>query len=165
MDIKNHVAIVTGSGTGIGAAVALKLAGQGARVAVNYTKSLKEAEATLDAIKANGGEGMLAQGDVGNDDDCRRIAADVMQRWGRIDILVNNAGATVFADHANLDGLNADDFLRIYKINVVGSFQMIRAPAPRTCAPAASAASSTCRPWRACSASAHPSLTPHQKVR
>lgn len=130
MDIKNHVAIVTGSGTGIGAAVALKLAGQGARVAVNYTKSLKEAEATLDAIKTNGGEGMLAQGDVGNDEDCRRIAADVMQRWGRIDILVNNAGATVFADHANLDGLNADDFLRIYKINVVGSFQMIRACTP-----------------------------------
>ncbi len=130
MDMKNHVAIVTGSGTGIGAAVALRLAEAGVRVAVNYTKSLKEAEETLAAVKAKGADGMLAQGDVGNDDDCRRIASQVMAKWGRIDILVNNAGATVFADHANLDGLTSDDFVRIYKINVVGAFQMIRACTP-----------------------------------
>lgn len=130
MDMKNHVAIVTGSGTGIGAAVALRLADAGVRVAVNYTKSLKEAEETLAAVKAKGADGMLAQGDVGNDGDCRRIASQVMAKWGRIDILVNNAGATVFADHANLDGLTADDFVRIYKINVVGAFQMIRACTP-----------------------------------
>ncbi len=130
MDMKNHVAVVTGSGTGIGAAVALRLADAGVRVAVNYTKSLKEAEETLAAVKVKGADGMLAQGDVGNDDDCRRIASQVMAKWGRIDILVNNAGATVFADHANLDGLTSDDFVRIYKINVVGAFQMIRACTP-----------------------------------
>jgi 3-oxoacyl-[acyl-carrier protein] reductase len=130
MNMKDHVAIVTGSGTGIGAAVALRLAEAGVRVAVNYTKSLKEAEETLSSVKAKGVDAVLAQGDVGNDDDCRRIASQVADKWGRVDILVNNAGATVFADHANLDGLTADDFLRIYRINVVGSFQMIRACTP-----------------------------------
>ena len=74
---------------------------------------------------------MLAQGDVANDEDCRRIAKTAFDRWGRIDILVNNAGTTKFADHADLDALNADDFLNIYKVNVVGAFQMIRACAPQ----------------------------------
>ena len=127
MDLKNQVAIVTGSATGLGAAVALKLAAQGARVVVNYTKSVNEAEETLAQAKAKGADAMLAQGDVANDEDCRRIAKQTVDRWGRIDILVNNAGTTKFADHADLDALNADDFLNIYKINVVGAFQMIRA--------------------------------------
>jgi len=54
----------------------------------------------------------------------------VFDKWGRIDALVNNAGTTKFVDHANLDGLQADDFLRIYRVNVVGPFQMTRACAP-----------------------------------
>jgi 3-oxoacyl-[acyl-carrier protein] reductase len=131
MELKNQVAIVTGSATGIGAAVALKLAERGARVVINCTKSLKDAEETLGLAKAKGAEAILAQGDVASDDDCRRIAKQAVDRWGRIDILVNNAGTTKFADHADLDALNADDFLNIYKVNVVGAFQMIRACAPQ----------------------------------
>jgi 3-oxoacyl-[acyl-carrier protein] reductase len=130
MDLKNHVAVVTGSATGLGAAVAVKLAERGARVVVNYTKSVKEAEETLGLVKAKGAEGILAQGDVANDDDCRRIAKAAVDRWGRIDILVNNAGTTKFADHADLGALTADDFLGIYKVNVVGAYQMIRACQP-----------------------------------
>lgn len=130
MDIKNQVAVVTGSATGLGAAVALKLAAQGARIVVNYTKSVKEAEETLGQAKAKGADAMLAQGDVANDEDCRRIAKQAVDRWGRIDMLVNNAGTTKFADHADLEALNADDFLNIYKVNVVGAFQMIRACQP-----------------------------------
>lgn len=130
MDMKNQVAIVTGSATGLGAAVVLKLADQGARVVVNYTKSLKEAEETLGQVKAKGVDALLAQGDVASDDDCRRIVKQTVDKWGRVDILVNNAGTTKFADHADLDALNADDFLNIYKINVVGAFQMIRAAEP-----------------------------------
>jgi 3-oxoacyl-[acyl-carrier protein] reductase len=131
MELKNQVAIVTGSATGIGAAVALKLAERGARVVINCTKSLKDAEETLGLAKDKGAEAILAQGDVASDDDCRRIAKQAIDRWGRIDILVNNAGTTKFADHADLDALNADDFLAIYKVNVVGAFQMIRACAPQ----------------------------------
>lgn len=130
MDMKNQVAIVTGSATGLGAAVALRLADNGARVVINYTKSIKEAEETLGQAKAKGVEAHVAQGDVANDEDCRRIVKQTVDKWGRIDMLVNNAGTTKFADHADLNALSAEDFLNIYKVNVVGAFQMIRACEP-----------------------------------
>ena len=70
------------------------------------------------------------QADVGDDAACRRLAQAALDKWGRIDALVNNAGTTKFVKHADLDGLSADDFLRIYRLNVVGPFQMARACAP-----------------------------------
>lgn len=130
MTLKDKVSIVTGSATGLGAAVAMKLAERGSRVVINYTKSEKEAKETLAAVKAKGVDAILAQGDVGNDEDCRRLAKAAVDRWGRIDVLVNNAGTTQFANHADLDALQADDFLWIYRVNVVGAYQMIRASAP-----------------------------------
>ncbi|MDX5366511.1 MAG: glucose 1-dehydrogenase [Alphaproteobacteria bacterium] len=128
--LKDKIAIVTGSATGLGAAVALQLAEKGCNVVINYTKSEKEAKETLAACQAKGVEAILAQGDVGEDADCRRIVDETVKKWGRVDVLVNNAGGTKFANHAELDELNAEDFLWIYKVNVVGAYQMIRACAP-----------------------------------
>lgn len=128
--LKGKVAIVTGSATGLGAAVALQLADKGCNVVINYTKSETEAKETLAACEAKGVEALLAQGDVGEDADCRRIVDETVKKWGRVDVLVNNAGGTKFANHAELDELNAEDFLWIYKVNVVGAYQMIRACAP-----------------------------------
>ncbi|MEP2830690.1 glucose 1-dehydrogenase [Parvibaculum sp.] len=128
--LKDKVAIVTGSATGLGAAVALQLADKGCNVVINYTKSETEAKETLAACEAKGVEALLAQGDVGEDADCRRIVDETVKKWGRVDVLVNNAGGTKFANHAELDELNAEDFLWIYKVNVVGAYQMIRACAP-----------------------------------
>ncbi|MBX3447658.1 MAG: glucose 1-dehydrogenase [Parvibaculaceae bacterium] len=128
--LKGKVAIVTGSATGLGAAVALQLADKGCNVVINYTKSETEAKETLAACQAKGVEAILAQGDVGEDADCRRIVGEAVKKWGRVDVLVNNAGGTKFANHAELDELNAEDFLWIYKVNVVGAYQMIRACAP-----------------------------------
>lgn len=128
--LKGKAAIVTGSATGLGAAVALQLADKGCNVVINYTKSEKEAKETLAACQAKGVEAILAQGDVGEDADCRRIVEEAVKKWGRVDVLVNNAGGTKFANHAELDELNAEDFLWIYKVNVVGAYQMIRACAP-----------------------------------
>jgi 3-oxoacyl-[acyl-carrier protein] reductase len=130
MALKDKVAIVTGSATGLGAAVALRLADQGCNVVINYTKSEAEAKETLAACEAKGVEAILGQGDVGEDADCRRIVQTAVDKWGRVDVLVNNAGGTKFADHAKLDELNAEDFLWIYKVNVVGAYQMIRACEP-----------------------------------
>lgn len=130
MALKDKVAIVTGSATGLGAAVALRLADQGCNVVINYTKSEAEAKETLAACQAKGVEAILGQGDVGEDADCRRIVQAAVDKWGRVDVLVNNAGGTKFADHAKLDELNAEDFLWIYKVNVVGAYQMIRACEP-----------------------------------
>jgi 3-oxoacyl-[acyl-carrier protein] reductase len=70
------------------------------------------------------------QGDVAQDADCRRVAQTVLERWGRIDALVNSAGTTKFVAHADLEGLSAEDFLGILRVNLVGPFQMIRACAP-----------------------------------
>jgi len=129
-DLVGKAAIVTGSATGIGAAVAIRLARRGANVVVNYTKSEAEARATADAVRAAGADVRLAQGDVSKDEDCRRIAGAAVEAWGRIDILVNNAGTTKFAAHHELDALTAEDFLHLYAVNVVGPYQMIRASAP-----------------------------------
>ena len=130
MELKNAVCIVTGSASGIGAATALLLAGKGARVVINYTKSEDAARAAAKACEAAGGEALLVKADVAQDADCRRLAQAALDKWGRIDALVNNAGTTKFVDHADLDGLSADDFLRIYSVNVVGAYQMTRACAP-----------------------------------
>jgi 3-oxoacyl-[acyl-carrier protein] reductase len=130
VELKNAVCIVTGSASGIGAASAIMLAGKGARVVVNYSKSEEAARATQKACESAGGEALLVKADVAEDADCRRLAQAALDRWGRIDALVNNAGATKFADHAKLDALSAEDFLRIYSVNVVGAFQMVRACAP-----------------------------------
>jgi 3-oxoacyl-[acyl-carrier protein] reductase len=130
MKSDSRVAVITGSATGVGAATARRLAGDGWRVVVNYTRSEAEARATGDACRAAGAEALLVRGDVSLDEDCRRIARETLEAWGRIDALVNNAGVTRFADHADLDALSAADFLRIYSVNVVGAFQMVRSCAP-----------------------------------
>jgi len=130
MILKDAVCIVTGSAAGIGAACAQRLASKSARVAINYTKSEKEAREVAAACESAGGQTILVQADVSSDAACRRLAQTVLDKWGRIDGLVNNAGTTKFAPHDNLDALEAADFQRIFGVNVIGPFQMIRAVAP-----------------------------------
>jgi 3-oxoacyl-[acyl-carrier protein] reductase len=119
-------AIVTGSASGLGAATAAILAKGGARIVVNYSSSQKEAEATADLCRSAGGEVVVVQGDVSKDADCKRIVAAAAP-WGRLDALVNNAGTTKHVPHDNLDGLSAEDFQRLYGVNTIGPFQMVRA--------------------------------------
>jgi len=120
-------AIVTGSASGLGAATAEILARSGARLVINYSSSQKEAEATAELCrKAGAAEVLVAQGDVSKDEDCRKIVA-AASGWGRLDILVNNAGTTKHVAHADLDGLSAEDFQRLYGVNTIGPFQMVRA--------------------------------------
>jgi 3-oxoacyl-[acyl-carrier protein] reductase len=131
MDIRGGVVIVTGSATGVGAACAKLLASKGCNVVINYTKSEAEAHETKIACEGMGVETLLVQADVANDADCRRMARAAIDRWGRIDGLINNAGATKFVNHTDLEGLTAEDFQRIYAVNVVGPYQMTRAVAPQ----------------------------------
>ena len=131
MELKNTVCIVTGSATGIGAACAIELAKKGCHAVINYTKSEAEAVATAKACEQLGVETLLVKANVADDADCRRMAEAVLKKWGRIDGLVNNAGITKFApNHADLDALQADDFQRIYAVNVIGTYQMTRAVVP-----------------------------------
>lgn len=105
------VAIVTGGSSGIGKAVVDELARRGWQV----------------AAMARRGVPKEFLGDVAEDADCRRVAAAVLGKWRRIDALVNNAGTTKFVKHADLEGLAAADFARIFGTNVTGPFQMVRA--------------------------------------
>src|SRR5215472_2628084 len=130
MILKDSVCIVTGSATGIGAACVELLAAKGARVAINYTTSEKEAQATAASCEAKGAATIVVRADVSADADCRRLAQAVLDKWGRIDGLINNAGTTKFARHNDLDALQAGDFERIFAVNVIGAFQAIRAVAP-----------------------------------
>lgn len=122
----SKVAIVTGSSSGIGAATAIELSRRGFSVVVNYSKSKEQAE----KVAAKCRDAIAVQADVGEDAECRRLVKAALDKWGRVDALVNNAGTTKFVKHPDLDGLQADDFLRIYRLNVVGPFQMARACAP-----------------------------------
>jgi 3-oxoacyl-[acyl-carrier protein] reductase len=130
MKLEGAVCIVTGSATGTGAACALQLARKGCRVVVNYTKSEKDAKETLAGCQATGAEASLVKADVAADADCRALARAALDRWGRIDALINNAGITKFAAATDLDGLDAADFQRLYAVNVIGPYQMIRACVP-----------------------------------
>src|ERR1700686_3827863 len=119
--------VVTGSSSGVGAAVALALARLGFGVVINYSKSAAAAEETAQACLDAGGDALVVRADVADDAGCLRLAAAALERWNRIDGLVNNAGTTRFASMRDLGALSADDFQRIYAVNLVGAYQMIRA--------------------------------------
>lgn len=130
MRVMGHSAIVTGSSSGIGAASARKLAERGCNVVINYRRGEADAEETAAACEALGVEALLCRADVAIDEDCRRMAAEAVERWGRIDILINSAGTTKRVKHEDLEGLSAEEFQRVYAVNAIGPFQMIRAVAP-----------------------------------
>jgi len=125
----NKVAIITGSGSGIGAASAVRLAKNGWNIVINYASRIDSAREVAKTCETHGAQTLLCKANVAEDADCRRMAAEAMEKWGRIDALVNSAGTTRFADHADLEALSGDDFLEVYRINVVGPWQMVRAVA------------------------------------
>jgi 3-oxoacyl-[acyl-carrier protein] reductase len=121
------VCVITGSSSGIGAASAILFAQRGWDVCVNYSKDSTPAEEVAAACRSHGADVLIERADVSDDAECRRVAKRVREHFGRCDTLVNNAGTTKFVDLKDLDGLDAADFQRIYAVNVIGPFQMIRA--------------------------------------
>ena len=127
-DFDGAVVVVTGASTGLGRAIAVETAERGAAVVVvNFASNRSEAEETARQVEAKGARAPVVQADVADDAGCAAIAAAAAPH-GRIDALFNNAGTTTFAgNHADLDAVSGEDFLRIYKVNVIGAYQMIRA--------------------------------------
>jgi 3-oxoacyl-[acyl-carrier protein] reductase len=130
MDLKGKVALVTGGGTGLGKEITLKLAREGADVAINYTKSAADAESTAGEVRALGCRAITVRGDVSNDADVRSMVDAVISGLGPIDQLVNNAGYTIFADFKDLDAVSEAEWDRIMAVNVKGAFLVSRAVAP-----------------------------------
>jgi 3-oxoacyl-[acyl-carrier protein] reductase len=130
MELRNAVAIVTGSSSGIGSAIALQLASAGCQVTVNYSRNEEGAGHTAAACEEKGAGTLIVKADVSDDGECRKMVDATVERFGRLDILVNNAGTTKFCQHQNLEGLSKEDFLDIYGVNLVGPYQMTRAAEP-----------------------------------
>ena len=133
--LTSAAAIVTGAGTGIGAAIAVRLAGQGAHVLVAYRSSEEEAEAVAEACRAAGGGGQAVRADVASDADCRALVGALPDL--PLAVLVNNAGTTRPVPLGDLDALTEDDFHTAYDVNVVGAFRCVRAARARLDAGAA----------------------------
>ena len=123
--LAGRTALVTGGGTGLGAAIARVLASHGAHVMLAYRSSAAGAEATAEECRAAGGTASVHRGDVASDADCRALAEAVPD--ARLDVLVNNAGTTKTVPLDDLHGLTDEDFHRLYDVNVVGAFRMVRA--------------------------------------
>ena len=124
------VCVVTGSSSGIGAATVRLYAKNGWDIVVNYSRDAAPADAVAAECRALGAQTLVVRADIAADADCRRLAVEVEQRFGRADVLVNNAGTTKFVAAKDLDGLDVDDFQRIYAVNVIGAYQMVRALVP-----------------------------------
>jgi 3-oxoacyl-(acyl-carrier-protein) reductase len=125
--LKDRVAFVTGGTRGIGAAIGLSLANQGAIVAAGYGGNEEAAKSWLEQLTSADGHGSIHQGNVGSADDCRRTVEEVLEQHGRIDILVNNAGIT--KDKPILK-MGDEDWYRVLAVNLSGAFFMTKAVLP-----------------------------------
>ncbi|WP_375160830.1 SDR family NAD(P)-dependent oxidoreductase [Bradyrhizobium sp. RDT46] len=125
--LKGRVALVTGSARGIGAAIAERLAADGAAVAVNYSKSAKEAEGVAERIRRNGGKAVVLKADMGDWSQAKALVADTVKAFGRFDILVNNAAVLGFGP---LEEVTESEFGRQLQVNVLGPAATMQAAAP-----------------------------------
>ena len=108
MSLKGKSALVTGGGTGVGRATALMLAARGAHVAVNYSRSVDEASATVGEIEALGVDAVAIQADVASDAAVKAMVEQTVAVFGRLDVVVNSAGMTAFVAHGDLDGMHEE---------------------------------------------------------
>lgn len=122
--LQNQVAIVTGASRGIGRAIALALASEGAKVAVNYASSSGAAEEVVSKIAELSGEAIALQADVSQADQVDVLVNGVMEKWGRVDVLVNNAGIT---RDTLLLRMKPDDWQAVIDLNLTGVFLCTRA--------------------------------------
>ncbi len=124
MHLTDKVAVVTGSSRGIGRAIALKLAGLGARVVVNYQRSAEAAEQVVEEIKAAGGEAIALQADVSHFEEAQALVKTALDTYGRLDILVNNAGIN---RDTLLMRMKEEDWDLVLDTNLKGAFNCTKA--------------------------------------
>jgi NAD(P)-dependent dehydrogenase (short-subunit alcohol dehydrogenase family) len=125
--LSGQTALVTGASRGIGRAIAVALAREGAKVAVNYNSNEAKAQEVVDEIAKLGGEAMLLKANVAVADEARAMVKKVADAWGRLDILVNNAGIT---RDKSLRKLDDDSWLQVIQTNLNGCFFCTSAAVP-----------------------------------
>lgn len=121
--LKNKIALITGAGRGIGRAIAIALAKEGAEVVINYNGSEERAKEVKQTIEENGGKASIYKCNVSDFVSCEAMIKDIVKEYGHLDILVNNAGITK-------DGLimkmKEEDFDSVLNVNLKGTFNTIR---------------------------------------
>ncbi|HEY8525330.1 MAG TPA: glucose 1-dehydrogenase [Acidimicrobiales bacterium] len=125
-ELAGRVAIVTGSSSGMGEAIARRFAAEGARVVVNSSRSAEAGE----RVAADLPDAVYVRADVGVRAEAERLAEAALDRWGRIDVVVNNAAIAPMVPHHDLDGLTDDIWQRTLAVNLLGPWHLTRAAAP-----------------------------------
>ncbi len=128
MKLQGKTAIVTGGGRDIGRACAVKLASEGARVAINYFASSAGAEETVAEIKAQGGKAIAVQGDLNNPADVEALVARTVETFGSVDVLVNNAGGLIA--RKTIAEMSLEHWQAVMDLNLTSTFLMIKACLP-----------------------------------
>jgi 3-oxoacyl-[acyl-carrier protein] reductase len=124
------VALITGAATGIGRATTIALSEAAFDVVINYSRSESAAQETAQLVQANGARTLLHRCDVSDDPSVRKMLQSVEQEFGRLDALVNNAGTTTDVKAGDLEAVTAEEWDRVFAVNVRGMFQVTRAAAP-----------------------------------
>lgn len=125
--LEGKVAIVTGASRGIGRAIALRFADEGAKVVAAYLANTADAEAVVDEIRQGGGDAIAVAADVSNSSDVQRLVQETVDRYGRVDILVNDAGVMVAK---GLFETTEDDWDLTIDVNLKGAYLCSKAVAP-----------------------------------
>jgi ketoreductase RED2 len=126
-ELQGRVAVVTGSSSGIGEAVARRLAGLGASVVVNSASSVEAGQTVAESLP---GEALYVQADISDQEQGRALIDRTLERFGRLDVLVNNAGWTTVVPHHDLDALTDDILRRTFEVNVFGTWWLTKAAMP-----------------------------------
>jgi NAD(P)-dependent dehydrogenase (short-subunit alcohol dehydrogenase family) len=126
--LEGKVAIITGGDSGIGRAIAVHFAKEGADVAIVYLDEQEDAEKTSEAVAKYGKEALLIPTDIGDENNCSEVVDTVLQHFGRIDILVNNA-AMQFEQH-NVEDITAEQLERTFRTNIFSQFYLTKFVVP-----------------------------------
>lgn len=126
-ELSGKVAIVTGSSSGIGEAIARQLADLGASVVVNSASSVAAGTAVAGSL---GNDSVYMQGDIAKKNDCARLINDTVAKFGKLDILVNNAGWTTPIPHHDIEALTDEIFMKTFEVNVYGTWWLSKMAVP-----------------------------------
>ena len=126
MLLENRVALITGSASGMGKAMALKFAGEGCNIVVNDIR-IDKAQEVVDAVKSCGRDAIAVKADVSNSEEIKSLIGQAVEKFGKIDILVTNAGA---AGGADLEHSDEDEWDKVLALNLKGAFMLCKSAVP-----------------------------------
>lgn len=126
--LQDKIAVITGGDSGIGRAVALAFAAEGAHIVIAYLDEHEDAESTAEQVRARGREVLLIPGDIGRDKHCEKIIRQTVKKFGRVDVLVNNAA--VQYPQQKFQDLGPGQLLKTFAVNIFAHFYMVRHALP-----------------------------------